>query len=127
MSDMQYEAVPKRSRSELEQLLTSKDSQSICDGLLSASYWEPDWHWVQEQCLRYLESPDSKVRAFAAQGLGYLAVFHGKSDLDRVIPRLTALLNDPEVGPITEDAIEDIRHFVIKLKGRIKGKRLPPP
>jgi hypothetical protein len=127
MSEMQCVPVSQRTRADLEELLSSDDPQSVCDGLLSASYWEPDWQWVQEQCLHYLDSLDSKVRAFAAQGLGYIAVFHGKSDLDRVIPRLTALLNDPEVGPIVEDAIEDVRHFVIKLKGRAKGGRLAPP
>lgn len=126
MSDMEYVPVPKRERTELEQLLSSNNPQTICDGLLSASYWEPDWQWVQDQCLLYLDSPDSKVRSFAALGLGYVAVFHGKSDLDRVIPRLTALLDDPEGAPYADDALDDVRHFVIKLKGRVKGERLPP-
>jgi hypothetical protein len=127
MSERKYKAVPQLTRAKLEQLLSSSDPRNICDGLLSASYWEPDWQWAQEECLRHLDSPNVDVRSSAANGLGLLAIFHGKSDLDRVIPRLTALLNDPAVAPYADDAIEDVRHFVIKLKGRVKGERLPPP
>jgi hypothetical protein len=49
---VKYEAVVERDRAEIEILLRSSDKGDIERALLSAAYYDPEWRWVQTQCLR---------------------------------------------------------------------------
>jgi len=85
---------------------------AIYAALLSAAYFDPEWRWVQEQCLGFLNHPDNSVRWVAATCLGHLARIHGQLDVEVVLARLVPLKSDPHIGPGVEDALEDIKFFL---------------
>ncbi len=100
------------SRSELERLTESGNGSAIVEGLLSATYYDSDWRWVQSLSLRFLADADNNIRSNAAMCLGHIARIHGKLDVEIVIPRLRELLSDPTISPWAEDALEDIKFFL---------------
>jgi hypothetical protein len=71
---MQYREVSKRDRQEIELLLRRKDSTEPMDALLSAAYYDPDWQWVQSQCLSFPSHEDRNVRALSATVLSPISV-----------------------------------------------------
>jgi hypothetical protein len=105
-----YRAVERRTREQVEALLAAGGVEQIVSGLLSATYYDPDWRWVQGQCLFYLIHAEVWVRRNAATCLGLLAVFHKKSDVAVVLPALKKAAADPEVGAWADDSLADIRH-----------------
>jgi hypothetical protein len=109
---MQYKAVVERSRPEIESLLRSCDGTEIADALLSASYYDPDWRWVQGQCLAFSRHEDQNVRSVAAICFGHLARIHRQLDLELVLQRLVEMRSDRVVAPAATDALEDIKFFL---------------
>ena len=101
-------------RAEIERLLASRNETAIADALLSAAYYEPDWQWVQGQCLHFLNDPENNNRWIAAVCLGHLARIHRKLDLEVVLPKLQVLKDDPAVGSAVEDALADIRFYLVQ-------------
>ena len=99
MSEMHYEPVLPRSREELDTAFRSGDPGGIHDALISAAYWDDDWRWAQDQCLSFADHDSAVVRAGTAYALGLIAVFHAKLELDRVVPVLRRLAEDPVVRP----------------------------
>lgn len=73
-----------------------RDGSEVTNELLALTYHDPDWRWVQDQCLEMIaEEPDSdQCRFIAAMCLGHLWVFHGELDRNKVVPVVAALLND---------------------------------
>jgi hypothetical protein len=110
--EFRYEAALPRSKEEIVALLDSGDPSKIISGLHSAVFSEPDWRWVQSQCLRFLKDPSVRVRWAAATFLGDIAAFHHKIDLDVVLPALQQVRNDPEIRSAVEESIGFIRHYV---------------
>ena len=104
---MHYEKINPLSRQEAETIFKQGDAEAIIDALLSVTFHEKDWQWVQSSCLKFLEYPDKNVRAVAATCLGHLARIHGTIDV-AVVPALEAHLSDPEVGGRASDALDDI-------------------
>ncbi len=104
----EYQAVEQRTREQVEAMLASADARQIARALTSAAYYDPDWRWVQGQCLFYLTHADVEVRRSAATCLGLLAVFHKKLDAAVVLPALKNAAADPEVQAWAEDALQDI-------------------
>jgi hypothetical protein len=113
--ELKYEPVECRTRQELVRQFDSGDASSIAAALYSATYHDPDWKWVQSQCLRYLTSPELQVRWAAATCLGDLSVFHHKLDLELVIPALQQALNDPSIRSTVGDSLDQI-HTNIKTQ-----------
>jgi hypothetical protein len=107
-----YQEIFPMSRPELERLTDSGNDSAIIEGLLSAAYYDPDWRWVQNLCLRFLSSPDTGIRSNAATCLGHIARIHRQLDTETVTPRLRELLDDPSIAPYAEDALEDIKLFL---------------
>jgi hypothetical protein len=95
-------------------MLRSGHAEQIIEALLSATYHDPDWKWVQSQCLESLTNADVWVRRNAATCLGLLAVFHQQLDLDLVISALHKAGEDAEVKPWVEDSLADIQHYMNK-------------
>ena len=102
--------VEQRTREQVEAMLISADAKHIVRALLSAAYYDPDWRWVQTQCLYFLRHADVGVRRNAANCLGLLAVFHNKLDAEVVVPALQKAAEDPELKPWAEDSLTDINH-----------------
>jgi HEAT repeat len=109
---MKYQEIFPMDRSELEKLIESGNTTAIVDGLLSAAYHDPDWRWVQDLCLRFLDHTDPNVRRNAALCLGYVARIHRDLDLELVLPKLMALKRDPVIAGSLEDALNDIRRYI---------------
>jgi hypothetical protein len=112
MDAAKYHEIFPMSRSELERLTDSGNDSAIIEGLLSAAFYDPEWRWVQNLCLRFLADPDSGIRSNAAMCLGHVARIHGQLDIEVVVPRLTELLRDTSIAPWAEDALEDIKFFL---------------
>jgi len=90
-------------------MLQSSVPEQIGEALWSATYHDPDWRWVQQQCLNCLAHADLWVRRNAATCLGLLAVFHKKLDVHLVLPALHNAAADLELKPWVEDSLSDIR------------------
>jgi hypothetical protein len=108
----EFENPKPMSRADAEAHLRSADSHARINALLAMAYHEPDWRWVQDQCLAMLHDPHVDVRAMAALCLGHVARLHRRLDLDRVLPALTALLPAEIVGSRARDALDDIETFI---------------
>ncbi len=108
--ERKYVPVKQRPRETIDEMLRSGVPQQIGEALWSAAYYDPDWRWVQTQCLYFLTHGDISVRRNAATCLGLLAVFHKKLDLDLVLPALRRAAEDPEVKASAEDSLDDIQH-----------------
>jgi hypothetical protein len=110
---MRFHSVQPRSRSELERAFERGDENTLVHTILSAAYHDPEWKWVQEHRLRYLDHPSPSVRAIAVTCLGHLARIHRQLDVAIVMPRLVALRDsDTELAGQAEDAISDINTYI---------------
>jgi hypothetical protein len=109
---VQYREVQKRDRPDIELLLRSPEKMDRLDALLSATYYDPEWRWVQSRCLEFLSHGDHEERGLAATCLGHLARIHKELDIELVLSRLSPLKNDPLVGSSVQDALDDIRFFL---------------
>jgi hypothetical protein len=105
-----YVPVKQWPRDKIEEILRSGIPEQIGEALWSAAYYDPDWRWVQTQCLLFLTHPDLWVRRNAATCLGLLAAFHKRLDQDLVVPALKKAAEDPEVKSWAEDSLGDIQH-----------------
>jgi hypothetical protein len=108
-NERKYVPVVQRPRERVEEMLRSGTPQQISEALWSAAYYDPDWRWVQTQCLLMLGHGDVWVRRNAATCLGLLAVFHKKLDTPVVVAALQKAAADPEVKPWAEDSLADIQ------------------
>ena len=112
MSGVKYQEVVQRDREELEILLRSGDEQNLQNALLSAAFYDPEWKWVQSQCLAFTRHSDHSVRRVAATCLGHIARIHRQLDLDLVLQRLAEMKADPLVSAGVDDALDDIRFYL---------------
>jgi hypothetical protein len=109
---MQFEEVPTTSRDELERIFAVGSSDETAHAIISAAFYEPDWRWVQDWCLRFTEHTDSNVRLVAVVALGHLARIHRTLDLERVLPVLARKADDVELAGTVENTLDDIRQFI---------------
>jgi len=108
---MRFQEVTPISREEALSAFASNNVEAICDALIRITYHDPDWHWVQEQCVRFAGFPDVDVRGLAVTCLGHLARIHRKLDVEEVLPVLKSLINDTDVAPRVADTLDDIKMF----------------
>ena len=99
-------------RSEAEVGLTSGMPDMICDALVRITYHDPDWRWVQEVCLELASHPNPQLSGLAVTCLGHLARIHGVLDLEKVLPTLKRLREDPKISGRVDDALDDIKTFL---------------
>jgi len=112
MRGLEYLKVVERDRLQIEILLRSNEAADIRDALLSAAYYDPDWQWVQNQCLKFSRHHDKNVRWIAATCFGHLARIHRQLDLEVVLKRLVEMKSDPLVSSAANDALDDIKFFM---------------
>jgi hypothetical protein len=109
---MRYERIEPMSREDALERLKLPDGPAKARALLSLAFHDPDWRWVQNLCLDAMTNSDAGVRGTAALCLGHVARIHKQLDLDRVLPALQQLQDDPEIGWRVKDAIDDIDTFI---------------
>ena len=114
---MRYEDPVAFSKHDAEAAFHSGNEELILEALLGVSWFCPDWQWVQNHCMIFLESPNIKIKSLAITCLGHLARIHGQIDVEFIHSRLSQMLNDPELGGIAEDALGDIKMFAAGAEG----------
>jgi hypothetical protein len=108
---MKYEDPQPMRREEAERIFASGTSLQVQDALVRVALHEPDWLWVQAQCLRILGDSDVNTQTVAIRCLGHLARIHGTLNLELVGPTLLSLKDNPALSGAVEDAFDDITMF----------------
>ena len=109
---MRYEEPRDVSKAEAEQAFRFGTPEEVTSALLGVTFYERDWRWVQEQCMKLARHEDVWVRRNAATCIGHIARFHRQLDVDAATRVLTEMAQDPAVAPWAEDALEEIARFV---------------
>jgi HEAT repeat protein len=115
---MKFDQPGPHSRELLKRELASNDQSRICRALIAAALHETDRLYVESLIIKFLSHADAYVRGIAALAAGHVARIHGALTVDRIVPLVERLLNDPEpqTRGTAEDALEDIRRFLAKSK-----------
>ena len=109
---MRLDEVKPISQSEAEAGLASGMPDIICDALIRITYHDPNWHWVQDKCLELASHPDPQVSGLAVTCLGHLARIHRVLDVEKVLPTLRRLQDDPKISGRVADALDDINMYL---------------
>jgi hypothetical protein len=112
MDNPKYEPVLPVTRSELTSQLESGDAETVAKALYAASRYEQDWEWVQDQCLKRLESPEASVRWAAVTCLGDLVFFRRPLDIQAVLPSLEKATKDPEIADPASLSLSMVKQFL---------------
>lgn len=107
-----YQEVKSIEKLEAEQIFQTHDTIALSDALVRVTFHEPNWRWVQEWCIHFIDDPEPTIQKVAITCLGHLARIHSVLDTPHVVPLLEALLEDPLVGGVAQDALDDIAMFV---------------
>jgi HEAT repeat len=107
-----YEFVRPTTRNELTSQLESGDPEAVAKALYSATRYEEDWKWVQDQCLKCLESPEVSVRWAAVTCLGDLAFLRRPLDIHAVLPALEEATKDPKIADPARFSVSMVKQFV---------------
>lgn len=108
---MKYVEPHEISREQAESAFESADPSAICHALVNLTFFEDDWKWMSDTCMRYVEGSDKNIALTAIICLGHVARIHHRID-DRVLARLNELKSDPVLGGTAEDALSDVEIFV---------------
>lgn len=109
---MRYQHSQPVAKEAAESLLSKGGSDQICETLVSLALHEPDWRWVQNKCLHFLDNEDASIAAISATCLGHLARIHGQLDRAEVLSALRSKLGTEGVSGTAADAIEDILRYI---------------
>jgi hypothetical protein len=112
--ELVYEEPRKFSRREAAEIFATDDTEAISSLMIGLAYFDPDWEWVLDHCLRLETNDDPQLRYIAALCVSHLARIHGKTDLSKVRPMLLHLRADTEsfVSTMADDAIADLEAFL---------------
>jgi len=112
MRDFKYEAVKPKTRNELINELESDDPRTVANALYAASRYEKDWKWVQDLCVRFLDSANVEVRWAAATCLGDLAFSRHPLDVLVVEPALERAIKDPTIADPARFSLSMVKQFL---------------
>src|SRR5262245_40566289 len=79
-------------------MLGSSDTGEVCRALIGMVYGVDDWKWCQDQLLRFVHHEEHLIAYNAIVGVGMVALFRKKLDVDRVKAAL-AKITDPSLAP----------------------------
>jgi len=114
---MRYEEIPPISREAAEAVFARDDPHEVVKALLGLALSDPDWRWVQQQCMRFIEHPNPDVRGVVPLCFMHLARLHGALDVDIVFPVLEALQNDtsPWVVGRANECLADVKWLLFRI------------
>jgi hypothetical protein len=95
-----------------EKAFGSQKPEAICRALVAVAFCEPDWKWVQDKCLCFLQNKDPAISGLAATCLGHVARIHQKLEREKVVAALCSRCEDTDIAGRIEDALNDINMFV---------------
>jgi hypothetical protein len=111
MAEFHYEAVKPLPHAELIEELNSGVPDRIAIALYSASRFDNDWGWVEEQCLNNIGHKSATVRWASVTCLGDLALFKRPLNPDAVIPALERAVADPEITDLAAFSLRMVKQF----------------
>ena len=136
-----YVPIAKLGRDEFAHIIDGGDKERIAAAILSISYWDNEWAWIESQLLLFAADPDCKVLWAVATGFSHQAVFHGEANLDSVYPALESmkevvskngcagsLAGQQAILNAIADTVEDLDFFVSQRRHDPDielGQRLP--
>jgi hypothetical protein len=115
VKDLRYEEVEFVSHEALHSEVESGDPARISKALYSASRYEDDWKWTQDQCLRFLKSEHLSVRWTAATCLGDLAFFKRPIEAVKVLEALLNARQDPTIADPVQFSMNLVREFALRI------------
>jgi hypothetical protein len=107
-----YQDVLPIKKNDAEIFFASNEIEKIATTLVSISFYEKDWKWVQDKCLEYLFHPDDVISGLAATCLGHVARVNRKLEKKKVIILLRSRLDNLQIAGRIEDAIDDINTYI---------------
>jgi len=109
---MQFNNTTVIDKASAESIFASNDEKQICQTLVSLAFHEQDWQWVQNYCLKFLQSDNANIAGISATCLGHIARIHRKLEKDKVVSALQLMLSNDQISGVVEDALDDISMFV---------------
>jgi len=109
---MKYQEVLPINKNDAERIFASDNLEKIREALVAVSFYEEDWKWAQDECLKFLSHENNIISGLAATCLGHIARVHGKIERGKVLKELNSRLNNLEIAGRIEDAMSDIDIFV---------------
>jgi hypothetical protein len=113
MSDLKYERVHPVTRQELISRLESDDPEVVANALYACTKDDEDWKWVQDQCLKRLQSSEVSIRWASATCPGDLAFLRRALDFDEV-PALELAIQDPRIADPASFSLSMLKQFLCK-------------
>ena len=113
MNRLKYEPVLPATREDLDVLLKSSSPETVASALYSATKYEEDWKWEQDQCLKALTSSEVLVRWAAATCLGDLAFLRRPLNVAAVVPALEAATQDPTIADPASFSLRMVRESLM--------------
>ncbi len=95
--------------------MKSDETDRIVGALLSLSFYDEDWEYVENICIEYSNHSDSKVRGISILCFGHLARIHEQLHIEKVMPIINKALIDKDdfIRKHAYDAKDDINTFLI--------------
>jgi hypothetical protein len=118
MSDLKYKPIYPVARKDLINQLESCDPEVVANALYAATRYDQDWIWVQEQCLKGLNSQEVAIRWAAATCLGDLAFLRRPLDVDAVVSALELATRDPQIADPARFSLSMVKQFLAEIRGQ---------
>ncbi|WP_143261546.1 hypothetical protein [Allokutzneria sp. NRRL B-24872] len=100
-------------RKAMEAAVWSSEVEAATDALLGITYNDPDRVYVESILLKCLSVEcDRQVRSLAVTCIGHVARIYRSVGRD-VLRKLDELLDDPDLSGVAEDALDDVKSFVV--------------
>ena len=109
---MKYVEIRPISLEEAKIMLSSENPEQVREALLGAVESVDDWHWLQEKCMRLVDSDDVWTARTAITCLGHIARIFGELDKEKVLNKLALLKANPDLTGHIESAENDIKLFL---------------
>lgn len=103
-----------KSKKELEEMFNSSDENLSTNALLYVVFNVNDFNWVQNMCLKLIDSKSKTMCLLAITCLGHIARIYGKIDGNVVYILKKLSKGNGEKAGIAEQALGDIKMFVKK-------------
>jgi hypothetical protein len=84
----------------------------VSKALIAAALHDPDRIFVETYIEKLLRNDDPWIRGVAAIAAGHVARIHRELNIDRIVPLIRDLLNDPRTSGNAQDALDDIGIFL---------------
>ena len=109
---MQYEELKPIERDEAAREFVSGDRERVCPALVRIALFDPDRSWIEDNLARFLRDEDPWIRGVAATCVGHVARIHQALDMERLLPLVISLLDDPATAGKAQDALDDIGVYI---------------